>query len=316
MKKYSIGIDLGGTKILAGIVNTETGEVIAHAKKRTKVQAKNGADTLIKRVIKTIEAAITSSNITINEIEKIGIGVPGQVDREKGILISAPNLYTYDLNFKKILSDHFGINVIVSNDVDVATIGEHKFGAGVGYNSAVCVFVGTGVGAGIIQGGKIWTGSTGTAGEIGHIIVASGGRPCACGGSGCLEAYASRTAIEKKILAQIKKGHISSIEVPEDGIIRSNSIKEAVENNDELVIGALNEAAEYLSCGLASVVNFLNPEVLILGGGLIEAVDYFYELTVKKTKAKALPVPAQKMKIIKTKLGDFSGIIGAAMLEE
>jgi len=316
MKKYSIGIDLGGTKILAGIVNTETGEVIAHAKKRTKVQAKKGSDTLIKRVIKTIESAIAGSNIPINEIEKIGIGVPGQVDREKGILISAPNLYTYDLNFKKILSEHFGINVIVSNDVDVATIGEHKFGAGVGYNSAVCVFVGTGVGAGIIQDGKIWTGAAGTAGEIGHIIVDSGGRPCACGGSGCLEAYASRTAIEKKILAQLKKGHKSSIEVSEDGVIRSNSIKEAVENNDELVISALNEAAEYLSCGLASVVNFLNPEVIILGGGLIEAVDYFYDLTVKKTRAKALPVPAQKMKIIKTKLGDFSGIIGAAMLEE
>lgn len=316
MKKYSIGIDLGGTKILAGIVNTETGEVIAHSKKRTKVQAKKGSDTLIKRVIKTIESAITEANISINEIEKIGIGVPGQVDREKGILISAPNLYTYDLNFKKILSDHFGIKVFVSNDVDVATIGEHKFGAGVGYNSAVCVFVGTGVGAGIIQDGKIWTGATGTAGEIGHIIVSSGGRPCACGGSGCLEAYASRTAIEKKILAQLKKGHTSSIEVSEDGVIRSNSIKEAVANNDELVISALNEAAEYLSCGLASVVNFLNPEVIILGGGLIEAVDYFYELTIKKTKAKALPVPAQKMNIIKTKLGDFSGIIGAAMLED
>lgn len=314
MKKYSIGIDLGGTKILAGIVNTETGEVLAYAKKRTKVQARKGSDVLIKRVIKTIESALAKTDVSINEIEKIGIGLPGQVDREKGILISAPNLFTYDLNFKKILGDHFGIDVKVSNDVDVATIGEHKFGAGVGYNSAVCVFVGTGVGAGIIQNGEIWVGATGTAGEIGHIIVDSGGRPCACGGSGCLEAYASRTAIEKKILARLKKGHKSSIEVSEDEVIRSNSIKEAVENNDELVIGILNEAADYLSCGLASVVNFLNPEVIILGGGLVEAVDYFFDLTVKKTRAKALPVPAQKMKIIKTKLGDFSGIIGASML--
>ena len=223
-------------------------------------------------------------------------------------------MYTYDLNFKKILGEHFGIDVMVSNDVDVATIGEHKFGAGMGYNSAVCVFVGTGVGAGIIQNGQIWTGATGTAGEIGHIVVASGGRPCACGGSGCLEAYASRTAIEKKILARLKKGHNSSIEVSEDGVIRSKSIKDAVDNKDELVIGCLDEAAEYLSCGLASVVNFLNPEVIILGGGLIEAVDYFFNLTVKKTKAKALPVPAKELNIIKTKLGDFSGIIGAANL--
>jgi len=314
MKKYSIGIDLGGTKILAGIVETQTGEVVAHAKKRTKVQARKGSDILIKRVIKTIEAALEESQIPITEIEKIGIGVPGQVDRENGILISAPNLYAYDLNFKKVLGEHFGIDVIVSNDVDVATLGELKFGAGVGYNNAVCVFVGTGVGAGIVINGEVWTGATGTAGEIGHIVVASGGRPCACGASGCLEAYASRTAIEKKILGRLKKGHTSSIEVGEDGIIRSRSIKEAVDNQDELVLAALDEAAEYLSCGLASVVNFFNPEVIILGGGLIEAVDYFFNKTVKKTKAKALPVPAQKIEIIKSKLGDFSGIIGAAML--
>jgi glucokinase len=314
MKKYSIGIDLGGTKILAGIVNTETGEVIAHAKKRTKVQSRKGSDILIKRVIKTIEAALAESNVSIDEIEKIGIGLPGQVDRENGILISAPNLYTYDLDFRTILGDHFGLPVKVGNDVDVATIGEHKFGAGVGYDSAVCVFVGTGVGAGIIQNGQIWIGATGTAGEIGHIVVDSGGRPCACGASGCLEAYASRTAIEKKILASLKKGQKSCIEVSEDGVIRSKSIKDAVENNDELVINALDDAAEYLSCGLASVVNFLNPAVIILGGGLIEAVDYFYDLTVKKTKAKALPVPARDLNIIKTKLGDFSGIIGAASL--
>lgn len=314
MKKYSIGIDLGGTKILAGIVNIQTGEVIAYAKKRTKVQTHKGSDVLIKRVIKTIELALLESSVSIDEIEKIGIGLPGQVDREKGILISAPNLYTYDLDFRTILGEHFGLPVKVGNDVDVATIGEHKFGAGVGYDSAVCVFVGTGVGAGIIQNGQIWVGATGTAGEIGHIVVSSGGRPCACGASGCLEAYASRTAIEKKILARIKKGHKTSIELAQDGIIRSKSIKEAVDNNDELVLGILDEAADYLSCGLASVVNFLNPEIIILGGGLIEAVDYFFDQTVKKTKAKALPVPAKELKIIKTKLGDFSGIIGAANL--
>lgn len=314
MKIYSIGIDLGGTKILAGIVNTQTGEVIAHAKKRTKVQARKGADILIKRVIKTIEEALEESKISINEIEKIGIGLPGQVDRENGILISAPNLYTYDLDFKTALGEHFKLDVKVGNDVDVATIGEHKFGAGIGHKNAVCVFVGTGVGAGIIFNNEIWTGATGTAGEIGHIKVSSGGRPCACGGNGCLEAYASRTAIEKTIIAKLKEGHKSSIEVGEDGVIRSKSIKEALENNDTLVINALDEAAEYLSCGLASVVNFFNPETIILGGGLIEAVDYFYEQTIKKTRAKALPIPAKELNIKRTKLGDFSGIIGAAML--
>lgn len=316
MSKYSIGIDLGGTKILAGIVNTETGEVIAHAKKRTKVQSRKGSDVLIKRVIKATEQALKNASIKIDQIEKIGIGVPGQVDREKGILISAPNLYCYNLNFKKVLGDHFEVPVEVSNDVDVATIGELKFGAGKGFDNLVCIFVGTGVGSGIIQNGKVITGATGTAGEIGHTIIDSGGRPCPCGGSGCLEAYASRTAIEKQIMARLKKGHKSTISeyIDKDGVIRSSNIKQAVEDNDELVISCLDEATEYLSCGLASVINFLNPQVIIMGGGLIESVDYFYDATVRKTRAKALPVPAEKINITKTKLGDFSGVIGAAIL--
>lgn len=316
MRKYSIGIDLGGTKILAGIVDTQTGEVIAHAKKKTKVEIRKGSDAIIKRVIKATELALKNADITIDNIEKIGIGVPGQVDREKGILISAPNLYCNNLNFKKVLGDHFGVPVSVSNDVDVATIGEHKFGAGKGYDNMVCVFVGTGVGSGIIQEGKILTGATGTAGEIGHIVVDSGGRPCPCGGSGCLEAYASRSAIDKKITARLKKGHESTISkyIDKDGIIRSSAIKQAVRDEDELVIGCLDEAAEYLSCGLASIINFLNPEIIILGGGLMESVNYFYNTSIKKTKAKALPVPAEKIVFTRTQLGDFSGVIGAAML--
>lgn len=314
MKKYSIGVDLGGTKILAGVVDVQTGEVISSAKKRTKLQNAQGCDVLVKRIIKTIEEALGNSNLTIDDIEQIGMGVPGQVDRKNGILISAPNLNTSNLNFKHILGDYFKKPIKISNDVDVATLGEYNFGAAKGYNSAICIFVGTGIGAGIISDNKIWEGATGTAGEIGHMIVSCGGRPCGCGGNGCLEAYASRTAIEKQILAKIKKGHHSDIEISKDDKIRSNSIKKAVKAGDELVIHSLDEASEYLGCGIASVVNFYNPEVIILGGGLIEALDYFYDLTVQKTCEKALFVPSKQIKILKTCLGDFAGIIGAAIL--
>lgn len=314
MKKYSIGVDLGGTKILSGVVDTTTGEVISSAKKRTKIENSQGCDVLVKRIIKTIEEALAESNLSMDDIEQIGMGVPGQVDRKNGILISAPNLNTSNLNFKQVLGDYFKKTVKISNDVDVATIGEHNFGAAKGYSSAICIFVGTGIGAGIISGNQIWEGATGTAGEIGHMIVSCGGRPCGCGGNGCLEAYASRTAIEKQILAKIKKGQVSNIEISKDDKIRSNSIKKAVKAGDELVIHALEEASEYLGCGIASVVNFYNPEVIILGGGLVEALDYFYDLTVQKTCEKALFVPSKEIKILKTQLGDFAGIIGAAIL--
>ncbi len=313
MSNYSIGIDLGGTKVLAGIVDADNGQVIDFVKKRTK---KAGSESIIQRIIETVEKTLCKAQIPISEISSIGIGAAGQVDRKNGILISAPNLDCYDVEFKKILEEHFNIPTYVGNDVEVATLGEMKFGSGAGYKNFVCIFVGTGVGSGVVCDGKILKGSTGTAGEIGHIIVSSGGRLCGCGGYGCLEAYASRTAIEKKIIGSLKKGHKSVISeaIKENGIIRSKDIKDALDANDELVFDCITEAAEYLSSGIASVINFYNPELIILGGGLIEAVDLFYEMTVKKSLIKSLAVPASKTQIVKTKLSDFSGAVGAATL--
>ena len=316
MTNYSIGIDLGGTKILAGVVDTETGQVIESSKKRTKKES--GSDIIVQRIIEAAQKAIQKAKIPVSQISSIGIGAAGQVDREKGILISAPNLECYDVDLKSIIENHFKIPVYIGNDVEVATIGEMKFGSGVNYNNFVCVFVGTGIGSGIVQDGKIYRGATGTAGEIGHMIVASDGRLCPCGGHGCLEAYASRTAIEKKILASLKKGRKSVISelIKEGGMIRSKHIKQAIEENDEIVINCIKESAEYLSSGLASIINFYNPQLIILGGGLIEAVDFFYEATVKKAIEKALPTPAANIKIAKTTLKDYSGIVGAALLHK
>ncbi len=316
MSNYSIGVDLGGTKILAGVVDTNNGTVIDSAKKRTKKE--RGKDIIVQRIIETIEKAICKAQIQLSQIDSIGIGAAGQVDREKGILIAAPNLDCYDVELKTILENHFNIPVYVGNDVEVATLGEMRFGSGVGYDNFVCIFVGTGIGSGIVQNGKIYQGSSGTAGEIGHIIVDSGGRLCQCGGHGCLEAYASRTAIEKKILASLKKGHKSVISevIKEDGCFRSKHIKYALDAGDDIAMNCITEAAEYLSSGLATIINFYNPQLIILGGGLIEAIDFFYDISVRKAIAKSLPTPSRNIKIEKAALQDFSGIIGAALLHQ
>jgi len=316
MGKYSIGVDLGGTKIMAGVINTETGEVMGHAKKRTKKE--RGSEIIVQRIIETVEKAICIAGIPMAEIDTIGVGAAGQVDRERGVLIASPNLDCYDIELKGILESHFKIPVYVGNDVEVATLGEMKFGSGVGYDNFVCIFVGTGIGSGIVQNGKIVHGATGTAGEIGHIIVDSGGRPCACGSNGCLEAYASRSAIEQKIKAALKRGHKSLVAdvIKDGGAISSSDIQEALAEGDDIVLNCITEAAEYLSSGLASVINFLNPQVIILGGGLIEAVDFFFDITAKKALAKALPTPSNEIQIKKAALGDFSGIVGAAMLKK
>lgn len=316
MKKYSIGIDLGGTKILIGLVEKESGKVVSHIKKKTKKE--KGPENIVRKMVEGVGELLEESGKSFTEINSIGIGSAGQIDRKNGIIIGAPNLDCYNLNLKEILQDKFNIPVFVGNDVEVATIGEQKFGAGKGCADFVCVFVGTGIGSAIVKNGHIIYGATGTAGELGHIIVDLNGRPCACGAHGCLEAYASRSAIETRIEGALKKGRKSCIsEYLEEGkAITSSMIRKSIEREDELVTQCVSEASEYLSGGLASVINLINPELIILGGGLIEAVDYFYKQTIKKAKSKSLPVPAEKIRFSKTILGDYSGVIGAALLDE
>lgn len=316
MKKYSIGIDLGGTKILIGLVEKESGKVVSHIKKKTKKE--KGPENIVRKMVEGVEELLEESGKSSTEISSIGIGSAGQIDRKNGIIIGAPNLDCYNLNLKEILQNKFNIPVFVGNDVEVATIGEQKFGAGKGCADFVCVFVGTGIGSAIVKNGHIIYGATGTAGELGHIIVDLNGRPCACGAHGCLEAYASRSAIETRIEGALKKGRKSCIsEYLEEGkAITSSMIRKSIEREDELVTQCVSEASEYLSGGLASVINLINPELIILGGGLIEAVDYFYKQTIKKAKSKSLPVPAEKIRFSKTILGDYSGVIGAALLDE
>lgn len=316
MSKYSIGIDLGGTKVLTALVNKENGEVISYVKKKTKKD--KGPEKIIQKIINSINEIITETNISTENIDNIGIGAAGQIDRDNGIIINAPNLDCTNLNIKKFLQEKFNKPIFLGNDVEIATIGEMYFGAGQNETDYVCIFVGTGIGSGIVQNGKLRYGTTGTAGEIGHIIVDVGGRSCGCGGCGCLEAYASRLAIEKRIIGALKKGRKSDIEnyLIEDKPIKTSMIRKSLENNDKLIIQIIDEASEYLASGLASIINFYNPEKIILGGGLMNAIDYFYNRSIEIAKIKSLPTPAKSIKFEKAQLGDFSGVIGAALLEE
>lgn len=371
-KPYAIGIDLGGTKILAAVIELETGRVVSSAKKRTVGNTKDTADSkyaakskdkvlkeknkdkdgkdskdkdnkdgkdskdggaaLLERVIEAVNEALDAagSNLLKNgQINGLGIGVAGQVDRQNGVLLAAPNLgVPGQLAIGSLLQSEFKIPVNLGNDVEVATLGELNFGAGKDIPNFVCVFVGTGIGGGIILNGKPYRGATNTAGELGHMVVSAGGRYCGCGGRGHLEAYCSRTAITRSILAELRRGRPSVIteqlgdEIKTDPntassvAIRSKAIAKAVAANDELVVSIVNEAADYLSLGLSSVINFFNPQRIVLGGGLIEAVDPFFERVVKGARQESLSVPAASIEIVRTKLGDFSGVVGAALLTQ
>lgn len=313
--KFAVGVDFGGTKISAGVVNLETGRLVSAAKKKTR-QVHEELD-VVKRIISVVDDSLNEANIDMKKVVGIGIGAAGMVNRQKGILLAAVNIGANDLPLTEPLSRHYGIPSKLGNDVEVATLGELSFGAGRDCDDFVCIFVGTGIGSGIVRNGKIIRGSTGTAGEIGHMILFPDGKQCGCGAFGCLEAYASRTAVAKNILVDLQRGLDSVIRDKVDmqkGILRSKAIAQAIQAGDELVTRAVVDCAQFMGVGLASVINFYNPQRIILGGGLVEAVDLYLEVAEKEAKRRCLKIPSKKIEVVKAELGDYAGIIGAALL--
>lgn len=319
---YVLGVDLGGTKVLAGVIDVDSGKILGRGKKRSR--AEHGPADLVERLQVAAEDAIKESGVKRGDIDRIGIGVAGQIDRKNGVVLNAPNLANMtNMKLAEIVRQGLGKSVSLYNDVEAAAAGEASFGAGSGHKDFVVVFVGTGIGGAIYRDGKPYTGATATAGELGHTVVDVNGRICGCGGTGHLEAYASRTAIVRAILSAMHAGRPSILsdivhEVnpndPGGSGIRSKAIAQALTADDELVRESVVTAAEYLAAGLASVVNFYNPPLIILGGGLVEALDEFFSLVANRARFEALRVPRQNIKIVKAGLGDDSGIVGAAVL--
>jgi glucokinase len=323
MPSYAVGIDFGGTKLLTAVVDIESGEVIAESKKKTR--ATDGPAELISRISETIDLALKDAKLGKKQtIAGIGIGIAGQVDPKRGMLLGAPNLSqaTVNLPIATLLGERYKVPVVLRNDVQIAANGEAAFGAGQECDDFLCVFVGTGVGGALVRNGQLVSGATGTAGEIGHLVIDANGRLCGCGGRGHLEAYASRTAITKAILGDLRRGRPSvlsevvaqSDDEPGGTAIRSGVLAKAVEQGDELATETVMQAGAFLGLGLASAVNLLNPVRIILGGGVIEAVDLLFSVASNHARREALPTPAGAVDIVRAKLGDHAGVIGAALI--
>jgi glucokinase len=316
---HAIGVDIGGTKIYAGVINLETGKAVTTVRKQTHPD--RGVDFFVQRVGDVIEEAVANARSLKHEFSRlvIGIGLAGQVDREHGVVLGAPNLATglVNLDLAGQLQQRLSMPVVLGNDVEVAAYGEQIFGAGRNCQDFVYISVGTGVGGAIVQNGLVSRGATGTAGEIGHTIVQYDGRFCGCGGRGHLEAYASRTAITRVIRAEMERGRpskLSGLLKPDDPEIRSKMLAKCVEDGDELVTEALDEGADYLGAGIGSVISFANPQRIILGGGLVEAVPRFYERAAMRSREVGLVIAGRQVEITRTVLGDDSGIVGAAWM--
>jgi glucokinase len=314
--EYVVGVDLGGTKILAGVFDPSF-ECIGTSKVSTKAQ--RGVSSVIERIDRCIQDAADEADLTIKQVAGVGIGAPGAVDFGSGTVIFAPNLEGWkDVPLKKELEKRLGVPVFVENDANIAVLGVHVTELKAKPRNVVGIFVGTGIGGGLILNGELYSGTNHTAGEIGHMVVNVDGPKCGCGNKGCFEAVASRTAIFQRIKAGVKDGEKTLLtEMLGDGLedLRSGDLRKAIRRGDKFVGKVVEQAAEYVGIGAANLVNILGPEVVVLGGGVIEALaDEMMGVISRTMKDHAMPGTLKGVDIIASKLGDRAGITGAAVL--
>lgn len=291
--KNIIGIDLGGTYIKMGLV-TKGGHIVT----RKKLVTPSG-----KNYNKVIDLII--ENLPSKNVSGIGFGVPGLVDSERGIVHALVNIPGWkNVPLQKIIEKRTRIPAVIDNDVNCMVLGEAAFGAAKGKHDVFGITLGTGVGGGIIINGRIYRGSSFTAGEVGHVTVEKDGPRCNCGNRGCLEAIVGN----KRIVARYKKGKKIK------GNITPIMIQEAAEKGDQYAKKIWQETGEYIGIALAGIVNVLNPQLIVIGGGIAKAGDLLMNSIRATVKRRAMPVAREKVQIKFSKLGNDAGILGAAAL--
>ena len=313
--RYWIGFDLGGTKMLACVYDAAFKCV---GMERQKSRAGDGVAVGIRRMADTIEAALERSGVSLRQVAGIGFGVPGPLDLEKGLVIQMPNLGWEAVPLQKKMEDRFGCRVVLANDVDAGTYGEYRFGAGRGARALLGVFPGTGIGGAFIREGRLLTGARTTCMEIGHIRVVSQGPRCGCGRVGCLETVASRLAIASQAAIAVHRGeapHLARLAGTDLAELRSGALQKAVRQGDKAIEFIVREAARRLGSAIASLINLLGPDVVVLGGGLTEAFPAIFREECRKTAEEEVMRTFRGTYRIETALlGDDATARGAAAL--
>lgn len=309
-----IGIDLGGTNMQIGVVNPAN-QIIGRTKKKTK--ADEGQDAVIGRIVNGIEEACQEAKVKVDDLAAIGIGAPGGIDHKKGVVMEAPNLRWNDVPLAKILSAKLKNRpVVVDNDVNVAVYGENKLGAGNNASDVLGVWVGTGVGGGLVLNGKLYQGGFGTAGEIGHTVLFPG----AAMGNRKLEENCSRKFIVLRLARLIRANNpsmLTDIAGGDDKIetVGAGAVAEAYKKGDALVKTVVDESADLMGIAIAHSVTVLALPLVILGGGLTEALgDAYVKRVQASVRAAAFPERCKSVKVVATRLEDDAGLLGAALL--
>jgi glucokinase len=289
---------------------------LARAKVSTK--AERGKEEVIERIARCVQDAVDECDLNLKQVRGIGIGAPGAVSPENGEVIFAPNLQWKDVPLKKELEKILGVPVFLENDANICILGIHEKELKSKPRNVVGIFLGTGIGGGLILEGKLYSGFNRTAGEIGHMVIEVGGPKCGCGNKGCFEALASRTAIFRKIQSAVKDGQKTVLtEMLGEDLkeLRSGDLRKAIRKDDKFTEKIIEEAAEFTGIAVANLINIFNPEVVVLGGGIIDALeDEMMPIITKTAKEYAMSGTAKGIEIIATKVGDDAGILGGAVL--
>ena len=315
MAQNRIGIDVGGTNVKLALVSGE-GKIIYSNSIPT--HAEMGYEYTVNNIKEAIKDLIKETDSQTKDIQGIGFGFPGQVDYKSGIVRLAPNIPGWvDVPIAQKIEEEFGISTRVDNDVRCAALGELNFGAGKGCENLICITVGTGIGSGLIVNGKLVRGASNAAGEIGHIKLQMNGGPiCGCGDTGCLEAFASGPAIVAMAEDYIKGGKSTKYRELANPEITPYIVYEAAKAGDPVARRIFTVIGEYIGIGLTSVINLLNPEKVIIGGGVAAAGEFLMDSIKETVKRRAMKIAGETVEIVPAQLGNTAGVIGASLLIE
>lgn len=317
-KQIYAGIDIGGSSIKYGLVDRK-GKVLFREQRPT--MAEKGAEPLLHLVGNIAESLLYHAAEDDLEVGCLGVGTPGAVDCKTGKVIGlSPNIEGWQgTEIGRTLSERLNLPVWVDNDVNAMALAESRFGAGVGYRSMICVAVGTGVGGGIVLDGRLWRGGNHSAGEIGHVSINIEGPRCRCGNNGCIEAYCSSAAIIRRANSKLQGALTPILSDILEGDIDTLNIKKlfaAARKNDPVALEVVQETAELLARGLAGVVNLLNPDLVVIGGGVADGGAGFIEGVAAGIKKQAFASATDNLCVTGATLGNNAGFIGSGLLGE
>lgn len=316
-KRWIVGVDVGGTNIVVGLIPIHGGGVLG--RRTIPTDSVRGAKFVVDRIIAVVEEAISDVTFSFDgsrdDIAGIGIGSPGPLDRETGTVINTPNLGWRNFPLRDLVANATGLPAALDNDANCAAFGEWWMGAGRSTNTLVGVTLGAGIGGGIVLGGKIFHGCSDVAGEIGHMTIESNGRRCKCGNYGCLEAYASGPAIAVRASEGIGTGAETILPDLVGGQVEeitAATVYEAAIRGDAYATAMMRETAWYLGAGIANIINILNPEMVVIAGSVTHAGDTLFVPLREEVRRRAFKAAEERCRIVPGVLPGTAGVVGAA----